>query len=225
MPATTNVPIAICSGIICFLVGLGGGAASMVAFGYKTERPNETAANPEGGGPGPSAMMPGGGGGGGRGGPGGPGGGGRGPTSKTQLAALVGKLNQLTDKPLFVELTPAQKKQIHEQLQGLADKDELSDDDAKKRLDAMLDVLKDQKATMEAAGYRWPGQGGGGPGGGGGGGGGGRPGGGGMPAPPGVATGPTGALGGGPGGGGPANPFKTEANASALKSLDAHMSK
>jgi hypothetical protein len=37
----------------------------------------------------------------------------------------------------------------------------LKDDDAKARLDALLEVLKDQKKTLEAAGYRWPGEGGG----------------------------------------------------------------
>jgi hypothetical protein len=87
------------------------------------------------------------------------GGGGRqGPSSKQQLAGLVRKLDQLTEKPLFVELTPEQRKKIGEQLKGLADMKELSDDEAKTRLEAILDIVKDKKDTMTAAGYFWPGE-------------------------------------------------------------------
>ena len=39
--------------------------------------------------------------------------------------------------------------------------DPLTDEEAKKRLDALLEIVKDDRATMEAAGYRWPGSGGG----------------------------------------------------------------
>ncbi len=84
----------------------------------------------------------------------------RGPSPKGQLASLVAKLDALTDKPLAVQLTAEQRKQIQEQLNGLADAKELSDDEAKAKLDKILDVLKDQKDTMEKAGYRWPGGGG-----------------------------------------------------------------
>jgi hypothetical protein len=90
-------------------------------------------------------------------------GGGMRPQSKTQLATLVTKLNQLTEKPLTIELTKDQKAKVQELIKGLAEAEELAEDDAKKRLDALLEVLKESKATFEAAGYRWPGgQGGGG---------------------------------------------------------------
>jgi hypothetical protein len=94
--------------------------------------------------------------------PGGQPGRGQGPSAKTQLASLVAKLDQLTRKPLAVNLTEEQRAQVREQLKGLGDADDLSDDDAKKRLDTVLDVVKDQRETLEAAGYRWPGQQGGG---------------------------------------------------------------
>ncbi len=77
---------------------------------------------------------------------------------KTQLVGLVDKLDQLTEKPLAVQLSDAQRQQIKEQLKGLADAEELSDDDAKGRLDKLLELLKDQRGTLEAAGYRWPAQ-------------------------------------------------------------------
>jgi hypothetical protein len=89
------------------------------------------------------------------------GGGGFGPSPKTQLAQLVAKLDVLTEKPLSIDLTDDQRAKVREQIKGLASAEELSDDEATKRMNAMLEVLKDQKATLEAAGYRWPGEGGG----------------------------------------------------------------
>jgi hypothetical protein len=121
----------------------------------------------------------------------------RGPSPKAQLAQLVSKLDVLTAKPLSVQLTAAQSKQIQEQLKGLADAKELADDDAKVRLEKLLDVLKDQKETFEAAGYRWPGEGGRG-------------------------GGPPGGMGGGAP---PANPFTTDTNANHLKSLSERLEK
>jgi hypothetical protein len=88
-------------------------------------------------------------------------GGGFGPSPKTQLAQLVTKLDVLTAKPLSIELTNDQRTKVREQIKGLASAEELSDDEATKRLNALLELLKDQKATLEAAGYRWPGEGGG----------------------------------------------------------------
>jgi hypothetical protein len=188
--------------------GLAAGVILMGMTGYKLPEEKEGAAAPEGGGPPPPPQMAGGGGmprmGGIPGGPGGRGGGG--PNPKAQLAALVNKLDVLTEKPLTVKLNEDQRKQVQEQLTGLAD-DNLSDDDAKKKLDKLLDVLKEQKGTLEAAGYQWPGEGGRG---------GGR-------------GGPTGNLpGGGRGGRGgepPPNPFKNEQNAEHLKHLTDRLAK
>ena len=125
----------------------------------------------------------------------GPPGGMRGPSPKGQLAQLVAKLDVLTDKPLSVQLTADQRKQIQEQLNGLADAKELSDEDAKAKLDKILDVLKSQKETLEAAGYRWPAAGG--------------------PSGPPPARPPE----------PPPNPFTTDANAGHLKSLSERLEK
>ena len=96
-------------------------------------------------------------------GKGGGGGGGRGgPSPKTQLATLVDKLDVLTSKPLAIELSPEKKTKVGELLKGLDQKAELTDEEAKEKLDSLLDQVKDQKSTLEAAGYRWPGEGGGG---------------------------------------------------------------
>jgi hypothetical protein len=186
-----NVLAVVAGFLIGGAAGVIGGAFYMGLFGYHWSPPPDAAASP---GPAASSMMgmqPG-----GRGGPPGGPGGPRGPSPKTQLSGLVSKLDVLTEKPLFVKLTDEQRKQVQEQLKGLADADEVSDDDAKARLDKLLDVLKDQKDTFEAAGYRWPGAGPGGPGG--------PPGGFGQPPP---------------------NPFKTEANAGHLKALSERLDK
>jgi hypothetical protein len=143
---------------------------------------------------------------------GGPMGGSRPPNYKGQIAQLVSKLDVLTEKPLEVRLNADQRKEVAEQLKGV-DADDLSDDAAKEKLDKLLDLVKDQKDTLKAAGYNWPGEGGRGPGGPGG------PGG-----PPGLG-GPPGP--GGPGGppGPPQNPFKNDANADHLKKLSERLEK
>jgi hypothetical protein len=86
--------------------------------------------------------------------------GGRGPNPKNQLAALVAKLDLVTGKPPAVQLNDDQKKKVQEQLKGLDAADELNEEDAKKRLDTLLDLLKDHRETLELVGYRWPAQGG-----------------------------------------------------------------
>lgn len=76
---------------------------------------------------------------------------------KNQLDSLVAKLDVLTRKPLAVSLTDDQKAKVREQLLGLADAKDLNPADAQKRLDALLEILKNDKATLEAAGFVWPG--------------------------------------------------------------------
>jgi hypothetical protein len=85
---------------------------------------------------------------------------GRGPNSKNDLASLVGKLDLLTRKPLAVTLTEDQKQKVREQLKGLEEPKELTEGEAKKRLDALVEILKDQRETLKNAG--WPREGGGG---------------------------------------------------------------
>jgi hypothetical protein len=79
------------------------------------------------------------------------------PSPKDQLTALVAKLDQLTNKPLTIHFDDAQNAKVKEQLAGLAEMEELTAEEAKKRLDALLDILKDFRDTLEAAGYRFPG--------------------------------------------------------------------
>ncbi len=148
------------------LGGLGLGAAlgvmAMAYYGFQLKQPEAPPGDPRqqvAGGPSNMMAMMGG------GGPPGMMGGSRGPNSKAQLASLVAKLDVLTHKPLEVKLNAEQKKKMREQLQKLDEKEDLSEAEAKAKLDALLDLLKDQRPTLEAAGYRWPGQGGGGRGG------------------------------------------------------------
>src|SRR5262249_47461032 len=70
-------------------------------------------------------------------------GGGRFAFPKGQLAALVDKLNLLTDKPLTLQLSDEQKQRLREQVQGLQDIQELSDAEAQKRIEAVQDAIKD----------------------------------------------------------------------------------
>src|SRR5262245_52468745 len=125
--------------IVCTLIAFGFGALAGVATmaGFAKEERNGFGLGPSDARPDyantPMPGMPGGGGG-GRGGAGGFGGG-RGPSPKAQLATLIVKLDQLTQKPLTVQLTADEKQKIRQQLQDLPDKDEISDQDAKARLD------------------------------------------------------------------------------------------
>ena len=52
--------------------------------------------------------------------------------------ADVLKCDVLTEKPLTVHLDDKQRKEVQEQLKGLADADDLSDDAAKEKLDKLL---------------------------------------------------------------------------------------
>jgi hypothetical protein len=184
MADEAKVPTIVSVGVICLALGAGVAVATMHFLGYQKPTPQGAAAT-GGGAPTAAPGMPGAGAPGGMmagppGGPpsgmpgmgsGGPGasakggmgagkGGGRGPNPKNQLAALVAKLDLVTGKPLAVQLNDEQKKKVHQQLQGLDAADELNEEDAKKRLDALLDILKEHRETLEMAGYRWPAQGG-----------------------------------------------------------------
>jgi hypothetical protein len=87
-----------------------------------------------------------------------------GGVNKSRLAALVTKLDDLTSKPLELTLSEDQKKKVREQIKDLDQKEELSDEEAKKRLDALQEVVTpEQRKTLEAAGFRFAPQRGGGP--------------------------------------------------------------
>src|SRR5205807_389261 len=107
-------------------LGLGLGVILMGAWGYQLETPAYAypngmpagmGGNPGRGGmgvvmvqfPGAAPVLP-------------PGG----PSSKPQLVALVNKLDALTDRPLTIELSEAQRREVKEQLKGLSDVEDLS---------------------------------------------------------------------------------------------------
>jgi len=175
-----NVPLPVVTGVI----GLGLGIAAGIVLGGALREPEKRSTNedpaalaaaasggPKGGGakggmpggpPGggmPGGGMPGGGMPGGKGGmPAGPPGGGFGvPTAKMQLTLLIAKLDQLIGKPIVVELTPEQKKKTADLLADLETREALTEDEAKEKLDALLQLLESQKDKLTAAGYRWPG--------------------------------------------------------------------
>lgn len=121
------------------------------------------------------------------------GGGGQGPRPKQQLTTLIRKLELLTGD-IAVTLTDEQRQALAKQLDEFAELKTLTDDDAEKKYNDLLALFDDaQKAKQEAIGLPFRRGGGGG-------GGGGFGGGGAQPAPD-------------------ANPFESEANANALKSL------
>ena len=166
LPNGVRIPAGVLGTIAGLVAGLGIGVIGMARYGYQMPKQDEDpageAANAKdapkaippkmGPGGGKGMMMPGmGKGGGGKGKGGGP------PSDKVQLAALVVKLQQLTEKPLTLKLTDEQRATIREQLKDLAEPEELSNEDAKKRLDAILAAMKDDRPTLEAAGYQWPG--------------------------------------------------------------------
>jgi len=181
-----RIPAGVLASVASLGIGLGLGVLMMGMYGYQVKEPTRKVESGEGGErPVPPGRPP-------MGGMMGmPRGGGRGgaPNPKTQLASLVGKLELLSRKPQL-ELNDEQRKTIRKQLEGLSDKKELREDDAQKRLEAILDVVKGQKETLAAVGFRWPNAQGGG--------------GGGFqrPATP------------------PANPFTQEANKKELKTLE-----
>ncbi len=170
-----KVPAIIAASVISFALGAGVCVGAMlVAFPeIYTQKPEGDGGTPDAR-SGPQMMMPQmGGPGGPGGGPGGPGGrpggpGGGAPNAKVLLPVLIGKIDVLTQKPLSIQLDEEKQKKLAEQLQGLEAVEELSAEEAQNRLQAILEIVKENKETLEAAGYRWPGErpAGGGPGGG-----------------------------------------------------------
>ena len=72
----------------------------------------------------------------------------------------------MTHEPLKVTLTAEQKTKVRDLIQKLDEQKELSDEEAAAKLNELKTILKDdQHTTLEAAGYRWSGQGDGGRGG------------------------------------------------------------
>jgi len=143
-----SVPAIVATGIVCLALGAGAGAVGMKVYQtFKSDAaaPSATDTTAPGGNANgmPGGGMPGGGMRGNRGG--------GGPPVKFQLVGIVTRLDLLTSKQLVLSLSDDQRAKLSEQLKTL-DADELSDDDAKKHLEAIQEIVKDNKATMDAAG-------------------------------------------------------------------------
>jgi hypothetical protein len=149
-----KVPVIITTAIVCLLVGAAGGVFTMMGVGYVWKKPPPDAAGgPPGSGMPPGGMpfgkMP----------PGGmPFGKFKEPDPKRMLATLIVKLDQLSLKPLKIDLSKDQQKKVLDQLQGLGEDKELSADEAKKRMASILVILKDHVETLEASGFGPPSQ-------------------------------------------------------------------
>jgi len=163
--APVQVPAFVVSGLVCFLVSIGGTVVVMLTLGYKTETNYDVMAD---------AMAKknkgGGGGGGGGGGDLNPkavlkAGGEKGAMAKglddprpiVLLTTLITKLDAITAEPGKLQLSDDQCAKIAEQLTQLIATDILADLVARKHLDAILAVLEKERPTLEAAGVKWPG--------------------------------------------------------------------
>jgi hypothetical protein len=156
-----KVPAIIAASIICLVVGVGAGVLLVHYTGeldisrfWKEEEKKGLELRPLPGNPVPAGV------------PGPPGagmkgkGGPKGPSSKTQLVNLVAKLDRLTEKPLAVTLDEDEKTKVNEQLKDLGSMDELKEDEAKQKLDGLLEALAKHKQDLESAGVSFGGKGG-----------------------------------------------------------------
>ena len=66
-------------------------------------------------------------------------------------------LDRIVDKPVSVNLSPEDRAAIAKQLEGLETANEIKEEDAQARLDAILKVLEKDRHALETVGYRWPG--------------------------------------------------------------------
>src|SRR5436190_16361301 len=85
---------------------------------------------------------------------GGPGGGA--PNPRTQLLNLIDTLDRVLDRQVAVTLSADDRAAVAAQLKGLDDAKEVTNDEAKAKLDAILQVVEKDRPALEATGYRWP---------------------------------------------------------------------
>lgn len=197
------LPAWLASGILGLALGSGGAFLGLHYYGYSAEGPPQQGPPPGMAPAGMGAgMAPGGMGGGGMGG-----GGGAPARGKRNLTALVGKLD-LISEGLSLELNGEQSAKLAAQLATLDQPDNMTQEEAQDRLDALETVLTEEQKDILAQ-FEMPRAG--------------RAGGGGMGGgPPGGGMGGGGMGGGPPGGGGAtddSNPFQEEANQERLHSL------
>jgi hypothetical protein len=77
---------------------------------------------------------------------------------KAWLATLIFKLDLLDPDVLSNNLSVAQKAALARQLGELEQAPELTTEEAKRRLDELLESLQPQRPALEAAGFTWPGR-------------------------------------------------------------------
>jgi hypothetical protein len=151
-----QVPNWLVSSIVCLLLSSGVTVAVMLVLGYKRGETNyEIMAR--------AKAMQGkeGGAGQGAGAKGGPQGGmmakaQSGPRPSAHIITLVEKLDALTAERGKLPLTKDQRVQLAAQLGKLTETEFLGDNLASDHMKALLSLLKDQRQTLEAAGFQWP---------------------------------------------------------------------
>jgi len=78
-------------------------------------------------------------------------------SAKDLLVSLVVKLDRLSAQSAKLNMSKEERQKVLRQLQDLGDVKTLSEDEAKKRVEALLDVLKEHKDILVAADFAWPG--------------------------------------------------------------------
>ncbi|HEV3258678.1 MAG TPA: hypothetical protein VG013_17515 [Gemmataceae bacterium] len=151
--ARIRVPAAAAGFVGAVAAGFGLGVITMVACGYHWNVAPVTTPTSAGAGT-PGGGMAGGGMGGGGTPRSAPAGRDRAPTARDQLVSLVDKLNLLL-LPLDLELTAKQKALIRQQLKSIPQSNQLSDDEAKAKLDVLHDTLKYKRGVLSLVGYDW----------------------------------------------------------------------
>jgi hypothetical protein len=78
-------------------------------------------------------------------------------SARSELALLVTKLEILTDKPLRLEMTRDEQIKVAQLLQGLDKQEQLTEEDASRRLKMIQEILKGRDELLRAVGAPMPG--------------------------------------------------------------------
>jgi hypothetical protein len=157
-----GVPAWVVSGIVCFLLSIGGTVIGMLLWGYKTGetiydiQADASARQGKQGSQAPGTPKA-------QGDPnqGGPRGdmvkGARGDRPVTHVATLVAKLDELTTAPAKLQLTADQGAKILAELQEMEKPEYLGDKPAQDHMMAIFKALEDHRKVLEDSGFKWPG--------------------------------------------------------------------
>jgi hypothetical protein len=75
---------------------------------------------------------------------------------KLMLGSLVTALDSLTAKPVEIKLTDDQRTALAKALKDLDPEEAMTDEEAGKKLEALMKIVEGHKEALEAVGYRWP---------------------------------------------------------------------